>query len=210
MEPSRVSGVVQNFPFANSLRQETSCLCWSGTKSTFARQLGPRESHCGLGTSTPTLSLWTNAHMSFGAFLNTNRRSLLRILSKNIHPADLEDARVTKKGVAAFGTQTGLCRHSNRSLFASGNSAGKRFGEARDRDGIFGDTGRFRVTETALSRVSGGKAAESQRLFRRRQETGIAQDCVVAAALQIGPVSDGFSLLTGKTTGNSAKIGPQD
>jgi hypothetical protein len=25
-----------------------------------------------------------------------------------------------------------LCRHSNRSLFASGNSAGKRFGEARD------------------------------------------------------------------------------
>jgi hypothetical protein len=31
-------------------------------------------------------------------------------------------------------------------------------------------------TETALARVSHGKAAESQRLFRQRQETGIAQD----------------------------------
>jgi hypothetical protein len=54
-----------------------------------------------------------------------------------------------------------------------------KFGKARDRGGIFGDTGRSRATETALSRVSGGKAAESQRLFRRRQETGFAQDCVV-------------------------------
>jgi hypothetical protein len=34
----------------------------------------------------------------------------------------------------------------------------------------------------ALSCVSGGKAAESQRLFRRLQETGIAQDCVVELA----------------------------
>jgi hypothetical protein len=42
-----------------------------------------------------------------------------------------------------------------------------------------GGTGGFQKTETALSRVSGGKAAEGQRLFRRRQETGIAQDCVV-------------------------------
>jgi hypothetical protein len=32
---------------------------------------------------------------------------------------------------------------------------------------------------TARRPVSSGKAAESQRLFRRRQETGIAQDCVV-------------------------------
>ena len=51
-------------------------------------------------------------------------------------------------------TRTGLCRHSNRSLFARGNSAGKEFGEARDRGGIFGGIGRFRATETALSRVS--------------------------------------------------------
>jgi Terminase small subunit/NADH:flavin oxidoreductase / NADH oxidase family len=65
---------------------------------------------------------------------------------------------------------------------ASGSSAGKRFGEARDRGGIFGDIGRFRAIETALSRVSGGKAAESQRLFRTRQETGFAQDCVVGLA----------------------------
>ena len=65
----------------------------------------------------------------------------------------------------AFRTQTRLCRHSNRSPFARGKSAGKGFGVARDRDGIFGDTDRFRVTETALFHVSGGKAAESQRLF---------------------------------------------
>jgi hypothetical protein len=40
-------------------------------------------------------------------------------------------------------------------------------------------TGRFRAIETALSRVSGGKATESQRLFRTRQETGFAQEGVV-------------------------------
>jgi DNA polymerase IV len=38
--------------------------------------------------------------------------------------------------------------------------------------------------ETALSRVSGGKAAESQGIFRRRQENGIAQDCVVVEAFR--------------------------
>jgi len=43
----------------------------------------------------------------------------------------------------------------------SGNSAGKTFGEARDSAAIFSDIGQFWVTETALSRVSGGKAAES-------------------------------------------------
>jgi hypothetical protein len=61
-----------------------------------------------------------------------------------------------------------------RSLSATGNSVGKKFSEARDRGGIFGDASQFPATETALSRVSGGKAAESQRLFQRRQETGIA------------------------------------
>jgi hypothetical protein len=58
------------------------------------------------------------------------------------------------EGALAIRTRTGLCRHSKRSLFASENSAGKRFGEARDRGGFFGDTGRFRAIETALSRVS--------------------------------------------------------
>jgi hypothetical protein len=53
-----------------------------------------------------------------------------------------------------------LWRHSNRSLFARGNSAGKRFGEARDWGGTFGEISRFRATETALSGVSSGKAAE--------------------------------------------------
>jgi hypothetical protein len=65
---------------------------------------------------------------------------------------------------------------------ARGNSAGKEFGEARDGVATFGGDRRFRAAETALSGVSGGKAAESQRLFRRRQETGIAQDCVVELA----------------------------
>jgi hypothetical protein len=83
-------------------------------------------------------------------------------------------ARSVLEGAQAFRTQTGLCRHSNQSLFAGGNSAGKEFGEARDWAGFFGDTRRFRGTETAPSRVPGGKAAESQILFRRRQETGIA------------------------------------
>jgi hypothetical protein len=90
--------------------------------------------------------------------------------------------RVARATKAAFGTQTGLCRHSNRSLFASRNRAGKRFAEARDWGGILGDSGRFQVTETARSRVSAGKAAESQRPFRRRQKTGVAQECVVEVA----------------------------
>jgi hypothetical protein len=67
----------------------------------------------------------------------------------------------------------------DESLSPHAKSAGKKFGEARDRGGIFGDTGRFRATETALAGASGGKAAESQRLFRPCQETGIARDCVV-------------------------------
>jgi hypothetical protein len=83
------------------------------------------------------------------------------------------------EGAQAFRTQTSLCPHSNQSLFAGRNSAGKEFGEARDRGGIFGDIRRFPVTETVLSHVSRGKAAESQRLFPLRQETGIVQDCVV-------------------------------
>ena len=53
----------------------------------------------------------------------------------------------------------------------------------RMNDGVvFGRTGRFRATETAQPHLSDGKAAESQRLFRTRQETGIAQDCVVELA----------------------------
>jgi hypothetical protein len=50
---------------------------------------------------------------------------------------------------------------SNQSLSATGNSARKKFGEARDRGGIFGDASQFPATETALSRVPGGKATES-------------------------------------------------
>jgi hypothetical protein len=57
--------------------------------------------------------------------------------------------------------------------------AGKTFAEGRDGGGFFGDTSRFRATETALSRVSGGKAAGSKGLFPHCRETGFVQDWVV-------------------------------
>jgi hypothetical protein len=63
--------------------------------------------------------------------------------------------RSVLEGAQGFRTQTGLRRHSNQPLLAGGNSAGKEFGEARDWAGVFGDTRRFRGTETAPSRVSG-------------------------------------------------------
>jgi hypothetical protein len=71
--------------------------------------------------------------------------------------------------------RTGLCPRA-------GIPAGKMFAEARDQGGILGDNGRFPAAETALSRVPGGKATESQRLFRRRQETVFACDCMVGLA----------------------------
>src|SRR5271168_1456741 len=67
-------------------------------------------------------------------------------------------------------TRTGLSQPSNRSLFAAPIPAGKRFGEARDRAGIFRDDCIFCATETGRSRVSGAKAPGSQRLFLRRPE----------------------------------------
>jgi hypothetical protein len=44
---------------------------------------------------------------------------------------------------------------------------------------LLASLGRLLAAETTPTRVSGSKAAESQRLFRLRQEIGIAQDCVV-------------------------------
>jgi hypothetical protein len=85
----------------------------------------------------------------------------------------------TLKGVQACRTQTGLCRHSNRSLFAGANSAGKRFGEARDRSGVFHDTCRTPGCRDRAIPHLGRQSRGSQRLFRLRRETGIAQDCVV-------------------------------
>ena len=58
-------------------------------------------------------------------------------------------------------TRTGLCQHSNQSLSPHAKSGGKKFGEARDRGGVFRDIGRFRAAETVLSRVSGAKTTES-------------------------------------------------
>jgi hypothetical protein len=48
-------------------------------------------------------------------------------------------------------------------------------------EGALGKIGNL-AAEAALSRISDGKAAECQRLFPRRRETGIAQDCVVELA----------------------------
>ena len=58
------------------------------------------------------------------------------------------------RGSAATGDST-------QSLFSGENFAGKKFGEARDWAGVFGDVSRFGSTETALSRTSCGKAADS-------------------------------------------------
>jgi len=52
--------------------------------------------------------------------------------------------------------RTGLCPRA-------GIPAGKMFAEARDRGGVLGDNGRFPAAETALSRVPGAKATESQK-----------------------------------------------
>jgi hypothetical protein len=97
--------------------------------------------------------------------------------------------------------RTGLC---SRAEIPPGK------GLARPETGgdIFGGTCRFRATETARSPVSSGKAAETQRLFRRRQEIGFAQDCVVVDASLPQPVSNPNSLLTGKITGNFSICGP--
>ena len=56
--------------------------------------------------------------------------------------------------------RTGLSRPSIRSPFAAPISAGKRFGEARDRAGFFGDDCIFCTAETGRPRVSGAKAPE--------------------------------------------------
>jgi hypothetical protein len=68
--------------------------------------------------------------------------------------------------------RTSLCSRA-------GIPRGKSLARPETGGGILGDTSRFRATETGLSGGSGGKAAESQRLFRPRRETGIARDCVV-------------------------------
>ena len=54
--------------------------------------------------------------------------------ARSVRSGNLERPRPTHQGGTSAGlwTRTGLCRHSNQSLFARGNSAGKRFGEARD------------------------------------------------------------------------------
>jgi transcriptional regulator with XRE-family HTH domain len=81
--------------------------------------------------------------------------------------------------------QRNRSRKQERSPFSKSlDNEGPIQGLARPESGraFFADTDQFRAAETALSCVSGGKAAESQRLSRRRQETGIAQDCVVGLA----------------------------
>ena len=73
-------------------------------------------------------------------------------------PSWLADASTDSNAVSA-GIRTGLC---SRALARPETGAA-----------FLGETGPLG------ERVFGGKATESQRLFRRRQETGIAQKCVV-------------------------------
>jgi hypothetical protein len=68
--------------------------------------------------------------------------------------------------------RTGLCARARI-------PPGKGLSRPETGRAFFGDTCRFRAVETVRSRASGGKATEGQRLFRRRQETGVVQDCVV-------------------------------
>jgi hypothetical protein len=109
-----------------------------------------------------------------------------------------------------FRTQIGLCRHSNPSLFAGRNSAGKEFGEARDWAGVFGDTRRFRGTETAPPSATTQSCANPGFLASSEQSLtfrGFAAGDV--EAVLIGPVSVFFSPLTGKRTRNFVKIDSQ-
>jgi hypothetical protein len=68
-----------------------------------------------------------------------------------------------------------------RTRLRSGERIPPGKGSARPETGAarLGSLGRFRAAETTLSRVSSDKATESQRLFRWRQESGFARDCVV-------------------------------
>jgi hypothetical protein len=109
----------------------------------------------------------------------------------------------TPQAVFYIGPRVRSRRPSDREGFRlepnlAARPAGKRFGEA----------GRSRAAETALSRVSRGKAAESQRLFGSRQEGDVSQDCVVADALHRDRSPNPNSLLTGKFTGTFGKYGP--
>jgi hypothetical protein len=55
-----------------------------------------------------------------------------------------------------------------------------------------GDRCPFHATETEIFRVSFAKSSESQRQFRRRPETAIAQDCVVVDAFRCNRSSPEF------------------
>jgi hypothetical protein len=78
--------------------------------------------------------------------------------------------------------RTGLCPRA-------GIPAGKMFAEARDRGGVLGDNGRFPAAETALSRVPGAKATESQKTI---------------------PTAPGKRLCVGLRGGGRISLQPQD
>jgi hypothetical protein len=104
------------------------------------------------------------------AEFETNRHSHARA-----KPIDaLSQTRLRLEPVSAD-VRTGLCSRA-------GIPTGK--GLARPETGtvFLATPRRFRAAETAQCRISAAKAAESQRLFQRRRETGIAQECVVELA----------------------------
>jgi hypothetical protein len=93
------------------------------------------------------------------------------LAASNLKPAGRALQHTTSRGQLAVDNRgvpdmaprirTGLCRHSNQSLHETGNSAGKRFGDARDRGGFSATPSRLRAAETGLSHVSRAKAAET-------------------------------------------------
>jgi hypothetical protein len=83
-------------------------------------------------------------------------------------PSTGAKANPTSRGAAGKGVS---CRRGSwpcqmlLRLSATGNSAGKKSSEARDRGGIFGDASRFLATETVPSRVSGRQSRGMLKTF---------------------------------------------
>jgi hypothetical protein len=71
---------------------------------------------------------------------------------------------------------------SDRSLCATGSPTAKKFGEARDLGGILATLAESERRRPRYPASLAAKATENQRLFRSRQETGFARDCVVVDA----------------------------
>jgi|ERR1700722_1777169 hypothetical protein len=103
-------------------------------------------------------------------------------LSRTESPESPRRASWARHEPVSADIRTGLCSRA-------GIPPGKGFATPETGTAIFAARPIPGDRDRAIQCCRGGKAAESQRLFRRRQETGIAGDWVVAEAVLIGPVS---------------------